>query len=626
MIVSIIKLQGVWNNMAEYKKKSNPKALFPIAVFLILYLGNGIYFEYINPSEGVMGFYVVSVVLAFSISLIVAFLQNRAIGFNEKIHICAKGIGDDNIVIMLFIFILAGAFSGIAGAAGGAGSTANLLLSIIPGRFAIPGLFLISCLISMAMGTSVGTISVLAPIAVEVSKNGDLSLPLCVGVVVGGAMFGDNLSFISDTTIAATKTQGVEMKDKFRANIRIAAPAAAITLIILIVYALTTGGAAIAETDYNIWQALPYFVVLILSVMGINVFLVLISGCILFTLVGSLTGAVTYSTALSSMGAGISGMFETMIVTILVASIAALIRENGGFEAVLSLIRRKAGSKRGGMFGIAFLTIFMDIATANNTVAIVIAAPIARAISREYGVEPRKVASLLDTCSCIAQGIIPYGAQLLVAANLAGIASFNLIPFLIYPFILIVFVIISIVRDKKERVKLFDQVPCLKGKMVTVKRVTREDEEGLRELVNSEAVYRYLPTFLFEKRYEDLSYVIDHLYDECLEESLIMGIYVDGEFAGLGEFYGYRDDLHKVSIGYRLLERYWGKGIASEALSLMVDYLYGQMDIEIIAASTMVENQASAAVLRKNHFELVAHAADEDWGFETPRATDKWIR
>ena len=206
----------------------NPRALLPILLFLIVYLGNGIFFEYIHPAEGQMGFYVVSVVLAFSIALIAAFFQNRKLSFDEKIHICAKGIGDDNIVTMLFIFIMAGAFSGIASEAGGASSTANMLLSIIPGRFAVPGLFLIACLISMAMGTSVGTISVLVPIACAVSKSGGLSLPFCVGIVVGGAMFGDNLSFISDTTIAATTTQGCSMSDKFKANIWIAGPAAII--------------------------------------------------------------------------------------------------------------------------------------------------------------------------------------------------------------------------------------------------------------------------------------------------------------------------------------------------------------------------------------------------------------
>lgn len=432
----------------DKKITSNPIALLPIGIFLVLYLGNGIFFEYISPEEGRMGFYVVSVVLAFSISLIIAFLQNRKLSFDEKIHICAKGIGDDNIVIMLFIFLMAGAFSGIASEAGGASSTANMLLSVIPGKFAVPGLFLIACLISMAMGTSVGTISVLAPIACAVSKNGDMSLQLCVGVVVGGAMFGDNLSFISDTTIAATKTQGVEMKDKFRTNIKIALPSAIITFIILIIYAFMNKGVNVGNFDFSVLQAIPYFIVLAMSIIGINVFIVLITGILLFICVGILTGSLTYATGLSSMGSGMSGMFETMIVTILVASIAALMKENGGFETILSMIRKKANGKRGGSFGIFLLTAFMDIATANNTVAIVIAAPIAKNISDEYNVEPKKTASLLDTSSCIMQGIIPYGAQFLVAANIAGITSVSLIPFLFYPFILLVFVIASIIRDK----------------------------------------------------------------------------------------------------------------------------------------------------------------------------------
>ncbi|WP_028235002.1 Na+/H+ antiporter NhaC family protein [Pseudobutyrivibrio sp. MD2005] len=435
-------------NKSSIKSESNLKALLPIALFLILYLGNGIYFQYIAPIDGQMGFYVVSVVLSFTFALILAFAQNRGKSFEEKIHICALGIGDDNIVTMLFIFILAGAFSGVAGEAGGASSTANLLLSIIPGRFAVPGLFVIACLISMAMGTSVGTISVLVPIACAVSKNGDLSLPLCVGVVVGGAMFGDNLSFISDTTIAATKTQGIDMKDKFDANIKIALPSAVITMIVLVIYAIRTGGASIGNFDYNIMQALPYFVVLALSILSVNVFLVLLFGCFMFIVVGMLTGSLTYVSGLSSMGEGITGMFETMIVTILVASVAALIREHGGFEAILALIRKNADTKMGGMFGIAFLTMFMDLATANNTVAIVIAAPIAKHISEEYNVEPKKTASLLDTCSCIMQGIIPYGAQLLVASNIAKIASISLMPYLIYPFVLLVFVVVSILREK----------------------------------------------------------------------------------------------------------------------------------------------------------------------------------
>ena len=436
-------------NQEGKTKHPNPIALLPIFLFLVLYLGNGIFFEYIVKEEGQMGFYVVSVVLAFSIALIAAFLQNHSRSFDEKIHICAQGIGDDNIVTMLFIFILAGAFSGIASEAGGASSTANLLLSVIPARFSIPGLFIISCLISMAMGTSVGTITVLAPIACEVSKNGRLFLPLCVGIVVGGAMFGDNLSFISDTTIAATKTQGVAMKDKFRTNIRVALPSALITLVILIVFALMNRGVDIGDFEYSILQAIPYFIVLVLSIIGINVFIVLITGSLLFILAGMITGSLTYATALSSMGTGISGMFETMIVTILVASIAALMRANGGFAAILAFIRKNADSRMGGMFGIAFLTAFMDVATANNTVAIVIAAPIARDITEEYNVDPKVTASLLDTCSCIMQGIIPYGAQLLVAANIARITSISMIPYLFYPFILIIFVVVFIIIQGK---------------------------------------------------------------------------------------------------------------------------------------------------------------------------------
>ena len=430
------------------EKRSNPAALLPIVVFLVFYLGSGIYFEYINPPEGGMGFYIMSVVVAFSIALVVAFLQNRELSFEEKIHVAAQGIGDDNITIMIFIFLMAGAFSGLAQNAGGAASTANLLLNLIPGTFAIPGLFLIACLISMAMGTSVGTISVLTPIAAAVAEGAGLPLALCVGTVVGGAMFGDNLSFISDTTIAATKTQGVEMKDKFRTNLRIAAPAAAATLIILIVYAVTHPAVSLDHYDYRLLLALPYFIVLLLSVVGINVFIVLGIGILLFLAAGLFAGTIDIAGAFSAMGGGTSGMFETIIVTILVASIAALMREHGGFAAILDFIRGHFNSKKGGMVGIGLLTALMDIATANNTVAIVIAAPIAKNISEEYHVEPRKTASLLDTCSCIMQGIIPYGAQLLIASGIAGITSVDIIPYLYYPYLLLVCVGISIAVEK----------------------------------------------------------------------------------------------------------------------------------------------------------------------------------
>ena len=431
--------------------KPNAKALLPIAVFLVLYLGSGIYFEYIAPQEGRMGFYVMSVVVAFGLALIVAFLQNKKLSFDKKIKVCARGIGDDNIVIMLFIFLMAGAFSGLAKSAGGASSTANLLLSVIPGGFAIPGLFIVACLISMAMGTSVGTITVIAPIAVEVSNSTGMGMAVLVASVVGGAMFGDNLSVISDTTIAATRTQGVEMKDKFKTNIKIALPAAFITIVILIIYSINHMGTQMGSFEYNIWLALPYFVVLILAIIGLNVFVVLGIGIVMFFMIGGAAGTLTFETALTAMGDGTNGMFETMIVTILVASISALMKEYGGFEAILSFIRNHAKSKKGGMLGICALTGMMDIATANNTVAIVIAAPIATDISKEYKIEPKKVASLLDTCSCVVQGIIPYGAQLLVAAGICGISSISIMPFLIYPFLLAICMLVSILFDKPKK-------------------------------------------------------------------------------------------------------------------------------------------------------------------------------
>ncbi len=427
-------------------KKENGAALLPVAVFLILYLGTGIYFEYVAPVEDQMGFYIMSVVVAFSIALVVAFLQDRKKSFDEKIHICAEGIGDDNIVIMLFIFLMAGAFSGIASKAQGAVSTANLLLSVIPSGFALPGLFLIACLISMAMGTSVGTITVLAPIAAQISKNGNYLLPLCIATVVGGAMFGDNLSFISDTTIAATKTQGVEMKDKFRTNFRVALPAALITLAILIVMSFGGRSVDVGNFEYNIFQAAPYFVVLVLAILGINVFLVLGIGIVLFVIVGAVTGTLSYVTAFVAMGDGTSGMFETMIVAILVASIGALVKDNGGFEAILSFIEKHFSGKKGGSLGIIFLTALIDIATANNTIAIVMAAPIARDITEKYGIDPKKTASYLDTSSCIMQGVIPYGAQLLVASSICGISSMSIIPFLFYPFLLAICLFISMIR------------------------------------------------------------------------------------------------------------------------------------------------------------------------------------
>lgn len=431
--------------------KARAAALLPILVFLVLYLGAGIWYEYIAPVDGQMGFYVMSVVVAFGLALIVAFFQNRRRDFVGNIELCAKSIGDVNITIMLFIFLMAGAFGGIAKAAGGVESTAHLLLNFVPGTFAVPGLFLIACLISMSMGTSVGTITVLVPIAASVAASAGLSLPLTVGTVVGGAMFGDNLSFISDTTIAATRTQGTRMQDKFYANLKIALPAALATLALLFVMANQAPEVELGTFDYSLLLALPYFIVLLMALVGINVFCVLGTGILLFFACGLATGTTNLSAAFSAMGAGTNGMFETMIVTILAASISAIMRDGGGFEALLNFIRRWFKGSRGGRLGIGLMTVLMDIATANNTVAIVVAGPIAKTISEEYDIDPRDSASLLDTFSCIAQGIIPYGAQLLIASALAGITSLSIIPCLFYPFFLACAVLLSILLTGKGK-------------------------------------------------------------------------------------------------------------------------------------------------------------------------------
>ena len=430
------------------KKEANAAALLPIIVFLIFYLGSGLYFEYIKPVDGGMGFYVMSPVVAFMFGLVVAFIQNKNLDFNQKITVCAKSIGDDNITTMLFIFLLAGAFGGIAENAGGAASAANLLLSIIPSHFAIVGLFVIACVISMAMGTSCGTISVVVPVAMNVAAGADLNLPLCIASVVGGAMFGDNLSFISDTTIAATKTQGCKMKDKFRENFPIALPAAIATIIILMIVSLKFGGTSVGSFDYNIWQALPYFGILVIALCGINVFVVLGTGIVAYFIVGLATGAANVADSFSAMGTGTSGMYETMIVTILVASMSGLIRENGGFESILQFIKRTFKGKRGGQAGVALLTSVMDVATANNTVAIVAAGPIAKDVSKEFDITPQRTASIMDIFSCVWQGIIPYGAQLLIASGLAGISSLSIIPFLFYQFLLFISAILFIIFKK----------------------------------------------------------------------------------------------------------------------------------------------------------------------------------
>ena len=432
------------------KQKKGAAALLPILVFLVIYIGTGVYYEYLKPQEGVKGFYVMSVVVAFMASLAVALFQNRSVSFDEKLKICASGLGDDNILTMIFIFLLAGAFSGVASASGCADDTANLLLSVVPGRLTVLGVFLIACIISMAMGTSCGTITLMGTLTLGVAQSAGLSVPLCFGALVGGSMFGDNLSFISDTTIAATKTQGCQMKDKFRENFRIALPAALVTCVILLVIAWMGKPAAAGEYSYHIVRALPYFIILIAALAGINVFLVLGLGLALCAAIGLGTGSIDIHNVFISMGTGVSGMYETIVVTILATALSALIKFNGGFEAIIAMIKNHFHGSKGGQLGVILISMLMDISTANNTVAIVVTAPIATDIRKEYDISPQRTASLMDISTCIAQGVIPYGAQILIAAGYAQVSSIQIMPYLFYPYLLLVCVLAAIFIRKRN--------------------------------------------------------------------------------------------------------------------------------------------------------------------------------
>ena len=435
-------------------KKGNAGALLPIGVFLVLYLGLGILFEYVLKIP--MGFYNIPIMVVFLIALLVACLQNRALSFDDKLVLMGKGIGDKNIVTMILIFMAAGIFVGVVGRSS-AESVAYFMLSVIPPRFAVAVLFVVSCFVSTAMGTSVGTITLITPIGVAVADASGVSLALCIGSVMGGAMFGDNLSFISDTTIAACQGQGCEMKDKFRENFAIALPAAILTLVLILVLSLRQPIPPLNLPGYNLVQIIPYVLVLIGGIAGVNVFVVLLIGILSGAIIMLATGAIPATELLSSMGAGAAGMFETTMVAILVSAICALIREYGGFEALLGWIQKVFRGKKGGQLGMGLLVGAMDIATANNTVAIVMANPIAAQMAENYGISKRKTASLLDTFSCVFQGIIPYGAQMLVAisaANALGhpVSAFEIIPNLYYPFLLLVssLVFIFIIPEKKK--------------------------------------------------------------------------------------------------------------------------------------------------------------------------------
>ena len=434
-------------------KKGNAKALLPIGVFLVLYLGLGILFEYVLKIS--MGFYNIPIVVAFLTALLVACLQNRKLNLDQKLEIMGKGVGDKNIFTMILIFLEAGIFVGVVGRQS-AESVAYFMLSVIPQQYSVPVLFAVGCFVSLAMGTSVGTITLLTPIAVAVSKTTGFDMALCIATVIGGSMFGDNLSFISDTTIAACNGQGCQMKDKFKENFFIAMPAAVITLVIILIMSLNTEISGTVENDYNLIQIIPYVLVLAGGILGVNVFAVLLTGIVSGSAIMLITGSTKPVTLLANMGAGASGMFETIVVTILVSAICALIREHGGFDALLAGIKRVFRGKKGGQVGMGLLVGVLDIATANNTVAIVMANPIANEIAKEYGISAKKSASILDTFSCVFQAILPYGAQMLVAISAVSalgvsVSALDIIPKLFYPFLLCVSSLVAIACTGKGK-------------------------------------------------------------------------------------------------------------------------------------------------------------------------------
>ena len=429
--------------MSKNENKGRASALLPILVFLVIFLGSG----FLTGD-----FYSMPAIVGFLIALMVAFFQNPSLSFDEKIKVITKGVGDENIITMSLIFLCAGAFSGAVTAAGGAESTVSLGLSILPAKIAVVGLFIIGCFISISMGTSMGTIAALAPIAVSMSEKTGFALPICIGSVVCGAMFGDNLSMISDTTIAAVKTQGCAMKDKFRANFFIVLPAAVVTIVIFLILTRNADFSMTESYTYNIWQVIPYLVVLIGALIGINVFLVLIAGTVLSVIVGVATGTILVGEIFVGMGSGVNGMYDITVISIIVACIVALVKEYGGIDFILHFIHKRINTPKGAEVGIAILALLVDACTANNTVAIVIAGPIAKEISDDFGVPPKRSASLLDIFASVGQGIIPYGAQLLSAASLTGLTPFAIMPYLYYPILMAISAVLFIFlrKDKKN--------------------------------------------------------------------------------------------------------------------------------------------------------------------------------
>lgn len=416
-------------------------ALSPFIIFMVVYLIGSL----------IAGdFYELPLTVAFLIASAYAIGITKKIKLRERINIFSRGAGDENIMLMIWIFVLAGAFATTASKMGAIDATVNLTLRLLPASMLLPGLFLAACFISLSIGTSVGTVVALTPVAVGIAEQTGSSLAMIVALVVGGAFFGDNLSFISDTTIVATQTQGCKMNDKFKANIWLAAPAA---IIVLVAYIIIGQGmevpAYLPEVEW--YKVIPYVAVLVMAIVGVNVLIVLFIGIILAGIIGIAAGSFDAIGWMGAMGNGIMGMSELIIVTLLAGGMLALIRYNGGLEYLIRALTIRIRGKRGAKFTIALLIILADMCTANNTIALVTVGPMAKEIADKYGIDKRISASLLDTFSCFTQGFLPYGAQLLMAAGLAHITPFEITAYLYYPIALGLMAVLGIVFDYPRR-------------------------------------------------------------------------------------------------------------------------------------------------------------------------------
>lgn len=414
--------------------KPNFWALTPLIIFLSIYL----------VASVIMGdFYKMPITVAFLVASIVAVATSSGGRLHKRIDLFCKGAANSNIMLMVWIFILAGAFAQTAKAVGAVDATVNLALSVLPDSLLLAGMFIAACFISLSMGTSVGTIVALTPVAVGIATQTDLNTPFMIAIVVGGAMFGDNLSFISDTTIVATRTQGCNMKDKFKVNSLIVIPVA---ILITIVYLFQGSEITTTPTVTPIeWlKVIPYILVLITALAGVNVMIVLLLGILCSGIVGIITGSIQFWEWIAAMGTGISGMGELIIITLLAGGMLEMIRYNGGIAYIIQKLTTHVKSKKGAELSIAALVSFADLCTANNTIALIMSGPIAKDIASRFGVDPRKSASLLDTFSCFVQGIIPYGAQLLMAAGLASITPLAIMQYLYYPYLMGVAALLAI--------------------------------------------------------------------------------------------------------------------------------------------------------------------------------------